>query len=168
MKPIYQPNSKLDLTFDTAKITMTEVIGIDHIYIAVADLERAELFYDKVLMETMGFRKSKFTLGNDAHIQYFNRYFGYVLRPARTSTLSNPYAPGLHHLCLRVESVSDVVNICTQLLNSGIEATAAKLYPEYAPDYWATYFTDPDGTLLEVTNYRLERRERHDNWSAED
>jgi hypothetical protein len=25
-------------------------------------------------------------------------------------------------------------------------------------------FTDPDGIRLEVTNYRQERRERHDNW----
>lgn len=55
-------------------------------------------------------------------------------------------------------------NISTQLRSTGIEASVAKLYPKYAPDYWATYFTDPDGIRLEVTNYRLERRERHDNW----
>ena len=28
---------------------------------------------------------------------------------------------------------------------AGIAATDAKLYPIYAPDYWATCFTDPDG-----------------------
>lgn len=28
---------------------MTEVIGIDHIYIAVSDMARAEAFYDRVL-----------------------------------------------------------------------------------------------------------------------
>jgi len=145
---------------------MIEVIGIDHIYISVADLQRAEIFYDKVFFDTLGFRKSEFMLSGDAHIQYFNRHFGYVLRPARTLALSDSYAPGLHHLCLRVESISDVLSISAQLRDRGIEATAAKLYPEYAPDYWATYFTDPDGTLLEVSNYRLERRERHDNWSA--
>jgi catechol 2,3-dioxygenase-like lactoylglutathione lyase family enzyme len=55
---------------------MTEVIGIDHIYIAVSDLERSELFYDRVLLEALGFRKNKFSLGDDPHIQYFNRYFG--------------------------------------------------------------------------------------------
>jgi len=37
---------------------MTEVIGIDHIYIAVSDLERSELFYDRVLLEALGFRRT--------------------------------------------------------------------------------------------------------------
>jgi hypothetical protein len=51
-----------------------------------------------------------------------------------------------------------------QLRGAGIAATDAKLYPIYAPDYWATYFTDPDGIRLAVTNFRQECRERHDNW----
>ena len=143
---------------------MTEVIGIDHIYITVSDLQRSEPFYDHVLLETLGFRKNKFTLGGDPHIQYFNRHFGYVLRPARNSNGHDPYVPGLHHFCLRVESVADVAAVANQLRAAGIEASEAKLYSEYAPDYWATFFTDPDGVRLEVTNYRHERRDRHDNW----
>ena len=143
---------------------MTEVIGIDHIYIAVSDLERSEVFYDRVLLEALSFRKNKFTLGGDPHIQYFNRHFGYVLRPARNGAAHNCYSPGLHHLCFRVDSADGVAAVATQLCSSGIVASEAKLYPEYAPDYWATYFTDPDCIRLEVTNYRLERRERHDNW----
>ena len=39
---------------------MTEVIGIDHVYIAVSDLERSEIFYDRVMFEALGFRKNKF------------------------------------------------------------------------------------------------------------
>ncbi len=143
---------------------MTEVIGIDHIYIAVSDLNRSEIFYDHVLLEALGFRKNKFALGGDPHVQYFNRHFGYVLRPSRTETAHDSYFPGLHHLCLRVDSMDGVAAVASQLRSSGIAASEAKLYPEYAPDYWATYFTDPDGIRLEVTNYRLERRERHDSW----
>lgn len=52
---------------------MTEVIGIDHIYIAVSDLRRSEAFYDRVLIEALGFRKNQFTLGGDPHVQYFNQ-----------------------------------------------------------------------------------------------
>lgn len=143
---------------------MAEVTGIDHIYIAVSDLQRSEPFYDHVLLEALGFRKNKFVLGGDLHVQYFNRHFGYVLRPSRTPTRHDSYAPGLHHLCLRVESVAGVVAVATQLRAAGVEASEAKLYSEYAPDYWATFFTDPDGIRLEVTNYRQERRDRHDNW----
>ena len=38
---------------------MTEVTGIDHIYIAVSDLARSEIFYDRVLLDTLGFHKNK-------------------------------------------------------------------------------------------------------------
>jgi len=77
----------------------------------------------------------------------------------------NSYAPGLHHFCLRVDSIADVHAVAEQLRNAGIDATPAKLYPDYAPDYTATFFADPDGIRLEVTNYRRERRERHDHWA---
>ncbi|MDT3735402.1 MAG: VOC family protein [Denitratisoma sp.] len=146
---------------------MTEAIGIDHIYINVSDLQRSESFYDRVFLEALGFRKNKFTLCDDPHIQYFNRHFGYVLRPSRSSSGHDSYAPGLHHFCLRVASVADVVAVADQLRAAGVGASEAKLYPEYAPDYWATFFTDPDGVRLEVTNYRQERRDRHDNWYAD-
>ena len=62
---------------------MPEVIGIDHIYIAVSNLALSEQFYDKVLVKVLGFRKIKFELGGDSHIQYFNKHFGYVIRPAK-------------------------------------------------------------------------------------
>lgn len=143
---------------------MPEVTGIDHIYITVADLARSEAFYDLALRDTLAFRKNKFALDGEPHVQYFNRHFGFVLRPARSGTAHDPYAPGLHHFCLRVESIDDVAAAAKTLRSLGIVASEAKNYPEYAPDYWATFFTDPDGIRLEVTNYRRERRERHDNW----
>lgn len=143
---------------------MPEVIGIDHIYLSVSGLERAEPFYDRVLRDTLGFRKNSFQLAGDPHIQYFNRQFGIVLRPARVAAPHLAYAPGLHHLCLRVESIGDVVEAARQLQASGIAASEAKHFPEYAPDYWASFITDPDGIRLEITNYRQERRARHDNW----
>jgi len=143
---------------------MTDVTGIDHIYIAVTDLQRSEEFYDRALLEVMGFRKNTFSLNGDKHIQYYNRHFGYVLRTSRNPVKHDPYAPGLHHFCFRVESIADVIVVASELQASSIEASKAALYAEYAPDYWATFFTDPDGLRLEVTNYREERRERHDAW----
>nr|WP_298118421.1 VOC family protein [uncultured Pseudomonas sp.] len=144
---------------------MAEVIGIDHIYITVSDLARSEFFYDRVLLGALEFRKNSFTLAGDPHIQYFNKLFGVVLRPARSKAEHDPYSPGLHHLCLRVESAADVQAVAEQLRSQGIAASDARRYPEYAEDYSATFFSDPDGIRLEVTNYRQERRERHDNWN---
>lgn len=145
---------------------MTDIVGIDHIYIAVSDLPRSEAFYDSI-MGILGFRKNTFAIGSDPHVQYFNRHFGFVLRPAKSGRAHDPYSPGLHHLCLRVDSVEDVSSIATRLRSVGIDASEARLYPDYAPDYWATFFTDPDGVRLEVTNYRQERRERHDRWDKQ-
>ena len=143
---------------------MTEVIGIDHIYVTVSELERSEAFYDCVLRDALGFRKNAFALGGEPHLQYANRLFGFVLRPARVRAAHEPYAPGLHHFCLRVESIADVHEVARRLQAAGIAATAARLYPEYSEDYCATFFEDPDGVRLEVTNWRRERRERAAHW----
>ena len=79
-----------------------EVIGIDHIYVAVRDLRRSEEFYDRV-MDALGYRKRTSMIAADPHVHYFNRQFGFSLRPARHGTPDhNPYAPGLHHFCFRV------------------------------------------------------------------
>lgn len=145
---------------------MVDVTGIDHIYIAVSDLTRSTSFYDRVMLETLGFRKNTFTLGGDPHVQYYNRHFGYVLRPARRLRSADPYSPGLHHCCFRVDSIEDVRSVAARLHALGIDASEAKHHPEYASDYWATFFSDPDGLRLEVTNYRQERRDRHDRWEA--
>ena len=142
---------------------MPEVIGIDHIYISVSDLARAEVFYDQV-MSILRFRKNAFSIAGDPHIQYFNRHFGYVVRPAKAKSPHDPYTPGLHHLCFRVEVAADVDEAANKLHAAGIDASTPRLYPEYAPDYRATFFSDPDGLRLEVTNYRAERRQRHDEW----
>lgn len=143
---------------------MATITGIDHIYITVSDLSRSEQFYDVLLKDILGFRKNSFALNDEPHIQYFNRHFGYVLRPQRVAQSHEPYAPGLHHFCLRVDSIAEVVEVADALLAAGMVARPARLYPDYAPDYWATYMTDPDGIRLEVTNYRQERRDRHDHW----
>ena len=142
---------------------MPDIIGIDHLYITVSDLQRSESFYDAV-MTILGFRKSRFQLDGEGHVQYYNRHFGYVLRPARDTRPHNSYAPGLHHLCLRVEDEQAVRDIARQFKAHGISVSEPRHYSEYAPDYFAVFFSDPDGLRLEITNYRQERRQRHDNW----
>ena len=145
------------------KLPMSEIIGIDHIYITVSDLEKSEKFYD-VVMTVLGFRKNKFQIDTENHIQYYNRHFGYVLRPARSTNRHDAYAPGLHHLCLRVENEMVAEAVARELQEKGISASEPRRFPEYAPDYVALFFTDPDGIRLEITNYRQERRQRHDDW----
>ena len=140
-----------------------EVIGIDHIYVAVTDLERSEKWYDRV-MPLLGFKKNSFQNEGDLHLQYYNRHFGFVLRPAHKGSGHDPLAPGLHHFCLRVETISMVDGIAQAFADQGIECSKPQLYPDYAPDYYAIFFSDPDGIRLEITNYRAERKKRFADW----
>src|SRR4029453_3539891 len=59
-----------------------EVIGIDHIYLAVRSLERSEAFYDRVMLQVLGYRKAHSAIAGDPHVHYFNRQFGFSLRRA--------------------------------------------------------------------------------------
>jgi glyoxylase I family protein len=143
-----------------------DVAGIDHVYVTVSDLARSERWYDAV-MGVLGFRKRPFAIAGEPHLHYFNRHFGFVLRPAKRDAAHDPYAPGLHHFCFRVGVEADVRAVADALREAGVEATEVRRYPEYADDYFATFFTDPDGVRLEVTNYRARRRAWHDRWEED-
>ena len=143
-----------------------DVIGIDHIYIAVRHPVRSEVFYDPVF-SILGFRKSMDLLGGEPHVFYYNRHFSFTLRPARGGPDHDRFAPGLHHFCFRVEDNTAVDEVHLELRKLGIDATEPKLYPEYAKDYYATFFLDPDGIRLEITNFREERRRRFHEWDNE-
>jgi glyoxylase I family protein len=142
-----------------------EVTAVDHIYVAVTDIERSERFYD-CIMRLLGFRKGTTPINNERHLHYFNRVTQYTIRPARTAAAPHdPYGPGLHHVCFRVASPADVDAAAQALRQAGIEVSVPKLYPEYAPDYYATFFSDPDGIRLEVVAHRRLRSLIRDQWS---
>ena len=141
-----------------------EVIGIDHIYIAVRDMAVSEEFYDRV-MTVLGFRKIKEVMEGEPHVHYVNRHYGFSIRPARPGTTDHDrFAPGLHHFCFRVTSVEDVEHAAREIAGCGVEVTEPALYPQYASDYYATFFSDPDGVRLEITNFRQQRRVRRLEW----
>jgi len=59
-----------------------EIIGIDHIYIAVSDLNRSERFYDR-MMTILGFRKNNFVNEGDKQVVVQN-----VPLPTSTFTIT--------------------------------------------------------------------------------
>ena len=143
---------------------MIDVTGIDHLYVAVADLDRAEAFYDPV-MRLLGFRKGSRPIAGERHVHYFNRETQYTIRPAHTAEPHDPYRPGFHHLCFRVADRAAVDDACAGLLALGIAATEPRLYPEYADDYYATFFADPDGLRLEIVALRGLRELVRKHWA---
>jgi catechol 2,3-dioxygenase-like lactoylglutathione lyase family enzyme len=139
------------------------VIGLDHIYLTVSDFARSEAFYDDV-MELLGFRKGTKPIGGEPHAHYFNPVLQISIRPARSKSGFDPYAPGLHHLCLQLPDEAAVDAAAVSLERLGVVATEPKLYPEYNPDYYATFFEDPDGLRLELVARSPSRNEIVDRW----
>ncbi|MGD8417000.1 MAG: VOC family protein [Pseudomonadales bacterium] len=130
--------------------------GIDHIYLSVTDFERSEAFYDRV-MEALGLKKGDKAIAGEPHAHYLAPGFQLTIRPARSDAPFDAYRAGLHHVCFQAESPA-AVDACHRILSGlGIDATEPRRYPEYNPEYYATFFEDPDGIRLEVvgrTSYR--------------
>ena len=141
-----------------------EIIGLDHVYLTVTDMPRSEEFYDRV-MRALGFRKGDKVVGGDPHAHYFNPALQISIRPARSAAQHDPYSPGLHHVCLQVRSRAEVDEAVAILTNVGVEATPPRLYPEYNPDYYATFFSDPDGIRLEIVGRTPYRDALARHWS---
>ncbi len=141
-----------------------DVTAVDHLYVAVADLARSEAFYDRV-MRLLDFRKGTAPIAGEPHLHYFNRITQYTIRPAKRADGGyDPYRPGLHHLCFRVATTADVDEAARALRGLGIDASEPRLYPEYAADYYATFFADPDGIRLEIVAHRKGRTLVRDHW----
>ncbi len=142
-----------------------EVLGLDHVYVTVSDVVRSEQFYDPV-MRALGFKKGTLPIAGEPHVHYFNRVMQYTLRPARSQAgRADAYATGaLHHLCFRVRDPRAVDAAHRELTALGVVASAPRLYPEYRPDYYATFFEDPDGIRLEVVGDTRGRQLVRERW----
>lgn len=140
-----------------------ETVGIDHIYLAVSDFAASEAFYDTVL-GLMDFRKGDAQIGGEHHRHYFNKITQISIRPARSKAVHDPYAPGLHHLCLQVGSNAELDRLAKLLRAANIEATEPAFYPQYAEDYYALFLADPDGMRLEVVARRERRKLIVERW----
>ena len=145
-------------SFDRDHADALRIIGMDHIYLSVTDLARSEAFYDKV-MDALGFRKGDKPIAGERHAHYFNPLLQITIRPARSPERADPYRAGLHHLCLQAADERGVEETRRRLLALGVASTEPAKYPEYNPDYYATFFEDPDGIRFEVVA-RTPHRER--------
>ena len=144
------------MDFFVSQAKPMNVSRVDHIYLAVSDLDKSEVFYDRV-MSALEFKKGIAPIGGEPHFHYFNKHLQISIRPARTKSVFDPYAPGLHHICLEVPSRQEVDQAVDSLGQIGVQISIARAYPEYADDYYATFFEDPDGIRFEIVARRNDR-----------
>ena len=135
---------------------MIAIRHIDHVVLRVKDIERMRRFYCEVLgMEHVAYRPRL----KMSHLRGGSSLVDLVEGPPSEGEGRN-----MDHLCFRVDSVADVEKAAAALRAAGIATSDVARYPQYSEDYWATFLTDPDGVRLEITNYRQQRRDRHDRW----
>jgi len=121
---------------------------LGHIRIAVSDFTRSQIFYGH-LFEQLNFRQvspkgwvSPEGLGI------------WILQAAHLTPSYVFESPGLHHVCFKADSCEAVDRLHEFLLKSDVRIiTAPQAYPQYTDEYYAVFFTDPDGIELEVAYY---------------
>ena len=140
-----------------------EILGLDHVYLSVADFARSEVFYDRV-MKRLGFKKGTFPIGGEPHCHYFNRNLQISIRPARSA---DP-ATTTHRRAASRFSSSELRGGRRRSTTPAVAVASrwkGRVWPEYAPDYYAVFFSDPDGMRFEVMNYRKGRKTVRRVWN---
>jgi glyoxylase I family protein len=139
------------------------LVGLGHVDLVCRDLDRSLAFYAHVfgrLGLTEPFRVEG-ERGEQIHyLRFPSPGSGSLgLRQALEEQDFLLYAPGLHHLSFAVESREDVDGAHERVVESDGEVLhAPRLWPQYHPAYYATFFLDPDGFRLEVASARDARR----------
>ena len=131
------------------------LVGLGHVDLVCRDVERSLAFYAAVfgplgLGAPVVFEGER---GEEIHyLRFPARGSGSIgLRQAQSDQPFELYAPGLHHVALAVESRADVDAAHAAAAAAGARVLhEPQLWPRYHPDYYATYFLDPDGFRLEV------------------
>lgn len=119
---------------------------IDHVSIAVRDLDAAGRFYDAVL-GTLGFARLE-TRATTAGFGKRYPEFWLNSRPGMTA------ADGGAHVCLRAPSPATVDAFhAAALAGGGTSDGAPGLRPQHGEGYYAAFIRDPDGNRIEAVTF---------------
>lgn len=122
---------------------------IDHVSVAVSDLEAAARFYE-TLLATLGF--SKLREWPSAAVGYGKKYpeFWINARVAVTPVATDSGA----HICLRAPTTEAVEAFHTAALAAGgISDGAPGFRPNYGDNYYAAFIRDHDGNRVEAVTF---------------
>jgi catechol 2,3-dioxygenase-like lactoylglutathione lyase family enzyme len=135
------------------------LVGLGHVDLVCGDLDRSLAFYADVF-GPLGLAEPHLVEGERGEQIHYLRFpapgsGSLGLRQALEAQPFELYAPGIHHLSFAVESRDDVDAAHAAASAAGAEILhVPRLWPEYHPEYYATFFLDPDGVRLEVASAR--------------
>ena len=138
------------------------LLGHGHVDLCCRDLERSLAFYLDVF-GPLGLQSPALFPGERGEQIHYLRFpaagsGSLGLRQASGTEAEQPfelYAPGLHHVAFAVESRAEVDAAHAAAVAAGAEVLhAPRLFSQYGPDFYATFFVDPDGFRIEVASKR--------------
>lgn len=122
---------------------------IDHVSIAVRDLEAAARFYEP-LLATLGLTKLRDW--PDAAIGYGKKYPEFWIN-RRADMVKVAHDSGVH-ICLRAPSTEAVDAFHAAALDGGGTSDGAPGFRrEYHDNYYAAFIRDPDGNRIEAVTF---------------
>lgn len=124
---------------------------LGHLGLNVRDLARSKAYYDAVL-PLLGFEPHLVAADQFAYRPQDGQPGTYLFfYPALQEAAFSRHQPGLQHLAFTVESRAVVHAVHAKVQELGSEVIhAPRLFPQYRPYYYATFWLDPDGFMLEA------------------
>jgi catechol 2,3-dioxygenase-like lactoylglutathione lyase family enzyme len=138
------------------------LVGLGHLDLVCRDVERSLAFYAGVL-GPVGLGPPVPAEGERGETIHYLRFpargsGSLGLRQALEEQPFELYAPGFHHVSFAVDSHADVDGVHARAVEAGAEVLHAPTkWPQYHPEYYATFFLDPDGFRIEVAASRDSR-----------
>ena len=138
------------------------LVGLGHLDLVCRDLDASLAFYATVF-GPLGLEPPNLVPGERGEQIHYLRFpqagsGSLGLRQALADQEFDLYAPGLHHFAFAVDTPREVDGVYERARGAGAEILhAPKLWPQYHPEYYATFFLDPDGFRLEVAASRDSR-----------
>jgi len=130
--------------------------GLAHVDLTCRDVGRSIAFYLAVL-GPLGLQAPPVTFDGEQgetinYLRFPEAGSGSIgLRAASVEQDFALYAPGLHHIAFAVATPDDVRVAHEGAVREGAEIVhPPTAFPRYHPDYYATFFLDPDGFRVEV------------------
>jgi catechol 2,3-dioxygenase-like lactoylglutathione lyase family enzyme len=124
-------------------------MAIDHVGLGVPDVEAARAYYDE-LMPLVGFIRewdSGYRPTDWQGAQIF-------LYPTLEESTYSRHRVGLQHLSFHVATRAKVYRVHEWAVERGHEIVhEPQLFPEYHEQYYATFFLDMHGFMLEAVTY---------------
>ena len=139
---------------------------IDHVHITVEDIDRAELFYDK-LLPILGFDialKEYDCVPQHEYkiVEYHHSYLSIGLVNQRSAYKSERpsrrKAGALHHIAFHANDPKEVDSLYLKIKElPTVIVHKPKFYPEYCPDYYAFFFKDSEGIEYEIVSFNRQK-----------